>query len=564
VKTTTPIPAKRPPLGEILVGEGRITPAELEAALAYKEERGIKLGQALIALHLVSQSDLARALRAQGKFYCLELTPEIVDLSVAQSLGEQLSRGLQAVAVNCIGGIVTVAMEDPSETYNIDAISIHLCAPVLAVHADPQCIERCLEAVFVRDELRSPSGESAAFQAPEVCPSTFDLSMTRELELEGGARPEHVVCAVLEEALLSGATDVHFEPQESALAVRFRLDGRLVERTALASTMIEPILAELQSLAGLPESGETGPQVAHARIEIGSRPALLRLAIGESLFGRTAVVRLTEAGRTAVDVADLGLSPYQRAEVKRLLGRVYGLTLVAGPPRSGRTTTLYALARRLATDGRKVVIVDRAPVYTVPGAVQMLIGRSGEQALRAALAHEPDVLVVGELDDVATARLALGAAQEGRCVLTTVSAIDSAEAIVRMVSIGVDPVVLAATLQYVVAHCQVRRICPRCRREAPPTHELRDAFARRANDGPFFEGAGCEHCRGSGYRGSLALFEVLRMDAELARLVRTGAAPDELRTAAVARGMTRLVGDAMHKALAGETTLSELRGRAAL
>ncbi len=568
MKQPSSIGSKRSQVGEILVEQGKITQSELEAALAYRLERGLKLGQALVALGLVTQGDLALALRNQGKIHCLNLTPEIVDPAVARELGEERSRKLQAIAINRIAGVVTVAMEDPTEVYNVDAISLHLKTPVLAVHAEPEAIAHCLDQVFAA----APAHERGTQALDRILAESgagntvVDLQLAREDEGSSGgeeiqAPVIHMVRALLEEACASGASDIHLEPRQAGLQVRFRVDGVLFERVLLPRTWARSVLARLKVISNLDISERRLPQDGRAQAEIHGQHVDLRVATTPTLLGEGAVVRILDSGRKLRDLEALALGAREQEILRRIVEGGEGLVLATGPTGSGKSTTLYALLQQLDTADTKIITVEDPVENQLDGATQInvnaKIGLSFARGLRSILRQDPDVILVGEIRDRETAEIAVQAAMTGHLVLSTLHTIGSAESVTRLVDMGVEPYLLADTLRGIVAQRLVRRICRSCRREAEPRGELLMRMQVPAGL-QFFEGAGCPDCQHSGYRGRLALVEILSFDHELAAVVRRGAGADVLRTQAVERGLVTLREDGLRRALAGETTLSEV------
>jgi type IV pilus assembly protein PilB len=561
---SSPIP-KRTPLGELLIAEGLITSEELGAALEFKQERGIKLGQALVALHLVKQSDLANALRAQGKIHCITLTPGIVQPEVAALLGEARSRNLQAIAINRIAGVVTVAMEDPTEIYNVDAISVAINCPVFAVHAELAHVEACIEAVFRRSGPPRPSlGE--VIVEPETDRSEVKLELARDEDEPASDKLDddviHVVHAVLDEGFAASATDIHFEPRPQGLEVRFRVDGVMSERVCLPKQWMRQIPARLKLIANLDPAERHLPQRGRARAEIRGHKVELSVATTPTLFGEGAVVKLRDIAKRPQDLASIGLAPHELESLRRMVYGRDGLVLAAGPQGSGKTTTLYALLAHLNAPDTKIVTVESPVEMVVEGATQIGINRraglSYTRGLRAALRQDPDVVMISELGDPETARTAVEAALVGPLVLTSVSSLATAESVRRLCDLGVPAYHVADALRGVVAQRLVRRICTNCRRAADPRPELFERLGLSPDSGPYFEGRGCAECQNTGFKGRIRLYEILSITSELAAIIRRDGDSGELRALAREQGLVTLREDGILKARAGETTLAEV------
>jgi type IV pilus assembly protein PilB len=558
---------RRVPIGEILIAEGLIKPAELEAALVYRQEKGVKLGQALIALHLVKQSDIARALRSQGKVHCVHLTPAIVDPDIAALLGEERSRKAQAIAINKIAGVITVAMEDPSELYNVDAISMHLGAPVFAVHSEPDHIDHCLNVVFKRvEENTGPSVDDILLRG-DLVGSAVNLEAASE-EDESSNNPEldgpviNMVRAVIEEAFSMGASDIHLEPRANIFCVRFRVDGMLQERVKLPKAWARPVLARLKILANLDIAERRLPQDGRAQAEIRSYRVDLRVATTPTLHGEGAVIRILDGGRKLLDLKSLALDERQLEDLTRMVEGGEGIVLATGPTGSGKTTTLYALLQHLNAPDTKIITVEDPVENQLEGATQInmntKIGLNFARGLRSILRQDPDVVLVGEIRDEETAQIAVQAAMTGHIVLSTLHTNGAAESITRLRDMKIEPYLLADTLRGLCAQRLVRKICPNCKHAIDPKQGMLERLGLKRGDGQFYAGKGCDNCNGQGYKGRLAIYEVMRIDPSLASLVRRDAGVEALRNGAIEGGMATIRADGLRKALAGQTTLDEV------
>ena len=557
---------RRVPLGELLMSQGRITQDELDAALAFKQERGIKLGQALVALHLVTQSDIAAALRLQGKVHCIHLTAGIVDRGVANLLGEERSRRLQAVAVNKIAGVVTVAMEDPSEIYNVDAIGLQLKCPVLAVHAEPEHIEKVLDEIFKRTESKPVDRIDDIVGRAELTATAVNLEVSGEDEDASSEKLDqpviNMVRALLEEAFSVGASDIHLEPRATGLQVRFRVDGALYERVALPKAWVRPVLARLKVTANMDIAERRLPQDGRAQAEIRGSRVDLRIATTPTMHGEGAVIRILDGGRKLLDLDSLAVGAQGLESLKQMVEGGDGIVLSTGPTGHGKTTTLYALLQHVNAPDTKIITIEDPVENQMDGVTQISvntkIGLTFARGLRSILRQDPDVVLIGEIRDEETAQIAVQAALTGHLVLSTLHTVGTAESVTRLVDMKLEPYLLADTLRGLVAQRLVRRICLNCRREGRPRPEILARLGLAREDGPFFEGAGCGQCANTGYRGRLGIYEIMPMNSGLCDLIRKGEGADALRREASAQGMLILRQDGIDKARAGFTTLAEV------
>lgn len=349
------------------------------------------------------------------------------------------------------------------------------------------------------------------------------------------------VAGVLEEAVRRGAADVHFEPGEERLRVRMRIDGLLRETGGAPAALSRGVLARLKVLADLDLADERRPQDGRLRVRVDAREVDLRLATLPTEAGEVAAVRVLAAAGSARDLRNLGLPVDVMLGLERALVQPYGLILATGPTGSGKTTTLYACLQRLNTPESKVLTVEDPVEGVLEGAVQVPVNPSAgltfPRALRAFLRHDPDCVLVGEIRDAETALMAVQAALTGHLVLASLHTNDAPSAVTRMVELGVEPFLLAATLQAVVAQRLVRRRCPDCRSAAP---------------------ANCRVCDGTGYHGRIGLFEIMSVDEPLRALIAGGVPLDALRRAARAAGLVPLSSAAADLCRAGETTAAEV------
>jgi type IV pilus assembly protein PilB len=537
--------ARQPvPVGQYFLERGKVTPQQLEIALQHRATFGLKLGQSLVELGFVTESDMVEALRHQARFPCIHLTSGIVDKRVAAKVGEPVARRLRALALSQFAGHTTVALEDPSDAAAIQELSHLLGTRIFPVYAAPSSINEFLTRIF---------GQEKGGASPRKAPTA---------PVPAGVPEERAVVerlrGFLQQAFEQGVSDIHLEARRAEVCVRFRLEGALRENCRLPAPWAGPTIACLKSLAGIEAERTQGE---------GSIPFVFKkqnfevsVAIMPSLHGESAVLHVRGGQEPPRELAQLGLVEEQLAELESLLAARDGLLLLTGPGGNGITTTLHALLARLATPDRKVVMlaarlerelehvlyVRRSPDETDPTAT-----------LRAIARQDPDLLVVPEIDGCETARALLEVAQSGKAVLAGMRARGSLEALVRLVRLGLEPYLLADALRGVLSQRLVRRVCQGCRAPIVPDEVLR-ARLGLTQDGTYFEGEGCKACEGSGHRGRLGLFEVLRPTGGLVRELEKGASLEVLERAARADGFTSLRDHGLRLARDGQITLHEV------
>ncbi len=575
------------PVGKYFLERGKISEKQLELALKHRSEFNLKLGQSLVELGFVTEADMVEALRHQARFPCIHLTSGIVDLHVARKLSEEISRRLRAVALNQIAGHTTVALDDPSDVKALEELAHILATRIFPVYAEHSAILRNLELVFgperggraraAASATQASAQASAQPSAPAPAPrATPPAAKPAPLALEeSAARPaepptdelpaERAVVerlrATLQEAFVQGVSDIHMEARADGLAVRFRVDGVLREHARLPAGWARQTVACLRSLAKLED--EDGTLVREGMIPFAFKGEALelRVALTPSLHGESLVLHVLRGARAPRALHDLGLDVAHRAQIEEALSTRGGLYLVAGPARSGRTTTLHALLAHLASSERKAVALEERVTHEHAHVLQVELDRGGAgyaAGARALLRQDPDLMLVGELTGRETAHVLFDAAQSGKSVLTTLRAGGALETLTALRAFGLEPYLLADTLRGVVAQRLVRRICSGCRAPIVPDEALRTRLGIQKDGASYFEGQGCDACRGSGYRDQLALFEVLTMTPGLRHALETGCEGESLAHAARASAFTTLREHGLRQARLGLTTLHEV------
>ncbi|MEJ2459181.1 MAG: GspE/PulE family protein, partial [Novosphingobium sp.] len=361
------------------------------------------------------------------------------------------------------------------------------------------------------------------------------------------------------------ASDIHIEPNDEGLSVRFRVDGMLREAARLPVAMRAPLVSRIKVMAGLNIAERRLPQDGRLRISVRGHDIDLRVATSPSIHGESVVMRILDRSRLPLDFSSLGFDAELTGRMREAVGRPHGIVLVTGPTGSGKTTSLYAALSELNAPHRKLLTVEDPIEYRLPGVIQTqvnpAIGFTFSTALRSFLRQDPDVMMVGEIRDTETAQIAVQAALTGHMILSTLHTNTAAGAVSRLLDMGVEPFLLGSVLTGVLAQRLVRRLCMHCRRphavgEAIP--ELLTPLLQAARTGGLFHAEGCEQCNGSGYAGRVAILEFLRVDEAVARLILHSADTPDIQAAGEAGGMRGLLADGAAKAAAGLTTLEEV------
>lgn len=564
--------ARQPiPVGKYFLERGKITPQQLELALRHRQEFNLKLGQSLVELGLVTEAEMVEALRHQARFPCVHLTSGIVDVRIANKLGEAISRRLRAVALNQIAGHTTIALEDPSDGPALDELSHNLGTRIFPVYAEPSAVRKILDQVFGQRPpivSKSKAAQAAPARSPDALGALHVPEPSREPKEPAAAAPgepdERAVVekvrAFLQEAFAQSVSDIHLEARRDELRVRFRVDGVLREHSRLPRNWARPTLACLKALAKL-DGSELGVSARGAIPFTYKQEQLeVRIATTPSLHGESGVLHIVRSAVAHRKLADLGLTDEQRAQLEDVVSTRAGLVLVAGPGGSGRTTTLHALLERFVAADKKVIALEEKGEFEVEGVLHVeLDPRIGGYAAtaRTLLRQDPDVLLLGEIDGKETAQVALEAARSGSTILAGVHASGALAALARLMHFGLEPYLFADALRAVVGQRLVRRICQDCKAAIVPDEVLRTRLDL-PRDATYHEGEGCIVCQRTGYSGRIGLFEVLEVTPALRRELEKGADHEALARVAREGRFTSLREHGLRQARTGLTTLHEV------
>lgn len=526
--------ANRGPLGQRLLSADLIGEEELAAALQHQAEKGHKLGEALLELGFASEEQLLPFVESQIGVVGVRLREGILDPKAVQLIPRVLAERLGVLALFKVRNELIVATDDPSNLDSIDCVERVTgfnVRPVFAFRASiSRILQRAYEEGFHVDTVTADMDESAV----ELQVDTAEMDVASVHNLVDGSPIINLVNYLILQAIRKQASDIHIEPSRKFGTVRFRIDGQLIEMLRPRRDIFPAIVSRIKVMAKLDIAEQRTPQDGRCQVVADGKEVDLRISTLPTVLGEKIVIRVLDKQRLTFNLDKLGIPQQTLSIVKDLLKKPYGLLLVTGPTGSGKTTTLYSALELIKSVHHNIVTVEDPVEYQIElvNQVQVDAGRnvSFATALRSILRQDPDVIMVGEIRDAETAKVAVQAALTGHLVLSTLHTNDSVSAITRMTDMGIESYKLAAALVGVIAQRLVRTICPHCQTSYYPSAEYLDALHYRGDKRrSFSRGMGCRECFDTGFQGRLGIYEVLPAKAELRRLISEGATLEAVR-----------------------------------
>ncbi|HEU5412081.1 MAG TPA: type IV-A pilus assembly ATPase PilB [Candidatus Acidoferrales bacterium] len=561
-------------LGEILVRDSLISQDQLKQALDYQKREGGRLGTCLVRLGLVSDEDITAVLSRQYGVPSINLKFYEVDPTVIKLIPQETAVRYQIVPLSRVGSTLTIAMTDPTNVFAMDDIKFMTGFNVEPVVASETAISEAIgkfygavESVEELDKvMKDLAGEDAAL---ELTQEEADMDLASLEKAAEEAPIIKLVNLVLTDAVKRGASDIHVEPYEKEYRVRFRIDGVMQTVMTPPMKLKDAITSRIKIMAKLDISEKRLPQDGRIMIKYakdGKKKELdFRVSTVPTLFGEKVVMRLLDKENLRLDMTKLGFEQESLDRFTRAILRPYGMVLVTGPTGSGKTNTLYSSVARLNTPDTNIMTAEDPVEFQLPGInqVQMKeqIGLNFASALRAFLRQDPNIILVGEIRDFETAEIAVKAALTGHLVLSTLHTNDAPSTISRLMNMGIEPFLVATSVNLIAAQRLVRRICSQCKEAMNITPQaLADAgyTAEEAKTTTVYHGRGCGTCNNTGYKGRVALYEVMEVNDELKELILVGASALELKKKALETGMITLRRSGLIKVAAGMTTLEEV------
>lgn len=562
-RTTTPI-------GEVLVATGAVTGADVARALAEQQLTGERLGTILVRWGVLGPAELVRTLAKQFGIRFVDLDDHVPDPAASRLIPEHFSRRFQAVGIAFDDDDrLVVAMANPSDIFALDDIRTLTARDITPAMAVPEHVAAAIDRQF-RVGTRAEAALTAAADEVAVVAGNIETAGTVAVSSDD-APVVRFVYEIIARAVYECASDLHVEPTRGEMRIRFRVDGVLRDIMAVPKPLQNRIVSRIKIMSEMDIADRRAPQDGRATAVVDGRRVDLRVVSFPTTNGEAVVVRLLDKGGIVLDLHQLGFRPAVLERWSAACHQTSGAILVTGPTGSGKSTTLYATLQEISGPDRNIITVEDPVEYELDGIKQVQVepkaGMSFASALRSLLRADPDVLLVGEVRDQDTARLAIDAALTGHLVLTSLHTKSAAATPARLVKMGVEAFLVTSAVECVLAQRLARRLCQHCKKPmAAPTAELHKmgwtdddaASVGELGTSGFFGAVGCRSCGGSGYRGRFALHEVMPLTEEVAEAVCASVTPHEVEALAVAGGMVPLRRDGLRKAAAGLTTLEEL------
>jgi type IV pilus assembly protein PilB len=554
-------------LGDLFVREGLITEAQLQEALRESQQSRTRIGFALVKLGFVQENQLTRALAKQFRVPAVDLDKVKVEDRILRLVPEEIAMKHRVLPLRKVGRTLTVAMANPTDMGAIDNLKFITRYEIEPVIVGDYTLQKHLEDYYSLGETKMQEmlGDLLDEEVEILEDKDDDISVAA-LEAEVDKAPVvKFINGLLTDAVLKGVSDIHIEPYEREIRIRYRIDGALLEVMKPPFKMKAALTSRIKILADLNIAERRVPQDGRIKLRMKNKVVDFRVSTLPVIFGEKIVLRILDQANLTFDLGEFGFEPLAEKEFMTAIANPYGMVLVTGPTGSGKTTTLYSALSQVNGEDVNIMTAEDPVEYNLHGINQVQvrseIGMSFAAGLRAFLRQDPNIIMVGEIRDLETGGIAIKAALTGHLVLSTLHTNDAPSTITRLMDMGLEPFNVAAALNLVTAQRLVRRICTGCKVEANYDDEvlemanLPSGWIKKIT---LYKGEGCEMCGGTGYKGRQGLYEVMAMSTEIRKLIMATASTDELRDQAIKEGMLTLRMDGLKKLEKGLTTLEEV------
>lgn len=553
---------KRVRIGDLLLSQGMITQQQLDTALSEQKIRKTKLGETLIALGYVSQKDFSDVLSRQLGVESVDLRKEGLQDAAIRLVPEDIMKKYELVPFAIDennSNILKIAMSDPMYLPAIDDVSLITGMEVVPYFAPTAQIAMQIDRMFGKKQAMEAAAQYQLEHADELREEEESAS---NAEVDN-APIVKIVRTMLEQAIRQGASDIHIEPRERNLRIRYRIDGALREVMDYNTTLLPAMVARVKIMSGLDISEKRKPQDGRLTLQVDNREYDVRVSVLPTVFGEKTVMRLTAKDGLSREKKYLGLTPEDEERLDGILKNPHGIILVTGPTGSGKSTTCYTVLSELNREEVNIITVEDPVEANVDGVNQVQVNVKADltfaNALRSILRQDPDIIMIGEIRDGETAGIAVKASITGHLVISTLHTNSTAASITRLIDMGVEPYLIGDSVVGIIAQRLVRKLCPKCRKAREATDQEKKLLMVPASmPQTVYEPVGCEDCGGIGYRGRTAIYEIMPVTAKLRNRIHDKVTADELQEIAVSEGMSTLRMAAAKKVKEGITSCAEM------
>jgi type IV pilus assembly protein PilB len=551
---------------DILIKKGLLEAEQVAEARSLQQQTGAKLQDALVKLGYISQDEIMSAIAEHSGLKSINLTDMTIPPSIIELVPESVARENVVIPLSQEEGMLQIVMSDPSDYETVTKLQFILNKEIQPVLAPKEQIIAAINRHYGQTETESVDSVLAEFTDTQIVfTETVDTKTDHAVADESEAPVVKLVNLIIQEAISLRASDIHIEPFEDRVRVRYRIDGVLVERDSPPRRLLAPLISRIKIMGNIDISEKRRPQDGRIKMTTKNKYFDLRVSVLPTNHGQSVVMRILDRANIQVTVKELGFVEDDYKRFLNIIKRPNGIFLVTGPTGSGKTTTLYSALNELNRPDRKIITAEDPVEYYLPGInqveVKAQIGLDFARIIRAMLRQAPNIILVGEIRDQETAEIAVQASLTGHLVFSTLHTNDAASAITRLNDIGVAPFLTASSVMAVMAQRLVRLICPKCREpDKPPAHEIRalGLTPAQAQAASFARGRGCPHCNHTGYRGRKGIFEMMRMTNVLREMTFNREPTQAIRRQARLSGMRTLLEDGVLKAVTGVTTVEEV------
>ncbi len=550
---------------DVLVRRKMISPDQVEEADNMARSAGIKLQDALAKLNYVSATDSMAAIAEHNNLQFVDLAEQEIPKSVVELVPESVARENVIIPLGMDGNVLKIVTADPTNYDTQQKLQFILNRDLQFVLAVQEQIQEAINRNYGQTETESVDSMLVEFTDTAIEFTQTEAASALSQADDSDAPVVKLVNLVIQEAVNLRASDIHIEPFNDRVRIRYRIDGVLMERDAAPRRLLAPLLARIKVMGSIDISEKRRPQDGRIKMSLAGKHYDLRVSMLPTVHGQSVVMRILDRGNIQIGIRDLGFSEDDYLRFQTIIKRPNGIFLVTGPTGSGKTTTLYSALNELNRPDRKIITAEDPVEYYLPGINQVevkhQIGLDFARIIRSMLRQAPNIILVGEIRDKETAEIAVQASLTGHLVFSTLHTNDAPSAITRLSDIGVPPFLIASSIIAIMAQRLVRVNCPKCKGPyTPSTGELTAANVKpeQIAKATWMKGTGCNHCRQGGYRGRLGIYEMMRMTNVIRELTFAQAPTQEVRRQARASGMRTLLEDGVLKALKGITTMEEV------